>query len=60
MPIAKVNVLTCTNFVLIIADNVLVSVVRAYVVNELFQIKHCKLIVLPDGFTLVPVTRFAL
>jgi hypothetical protein len=42
-PIAKVNVLACTNLVLIVANNVLVSVVCAYVVNKLFQIKHCKL-----------------
>ena len=56
-PIAKVNVLACTNLVLIVANNALVSIVCTYVVNELFQIKHCEFIVLPDGFTLIPVSR---
>ena len=56
-PIAKVNVLACTNFVLIVANNMFVSIVCTDVLNKLFQIKHCEFVVFPDGFTLVPVAR---
>ncbi len=67
-PIAKVYVLVCTNSVLIIANNVLVRVARAYVLDELLKIKHRIFIVLPNGSAIetmntcgpanVPITRF--
>ena len=51
--IAKVNVLACTNLVLIVANNVLVSVVCTYVINKLFQIKNALVHVI--GFDIVNV-----
>ncbi len=38
--IAKVNAFVCSNFVLIISDDVLVREVRAYIVNKLFKLVH--------------------
>jgi hypothetical protein len=67
-PIAKVNVLVCANPVLTKANNVLVRVVAAYVLNELLQIKYRVFIVLLDSRAMetmnifvrinVPITRF--
>ena len=47
-PIAKVNDRVCTNSVLIITKNVHVSIVSADIVDKLFKIKNCVLIVLFD------------
>jgi hypothetical protein len=43
-----VNVLVCTNPVLIKTNNVLVRVIGSNVLDELFKIKYCKLIILFD------------
>jgi hypothetical protein len=39
-PIAEFNVLICSHSVLIISDDALVRVVRAYIVNTLFKLVH--------------------
>ncbi len=57
-PIVKGNVLVCADSVLIISDDVLVSVVRLEVINELLELERRIIIVLPNRCSFVNVPGF--
>jgi hypothetical protein len=55
--IAKFNVLVCSYSVLIIADDVLVRIVRADVVDKLFELVHRIIVILLlDRCSFVPIS----
>jgi hypothetical protein len=54
-PIAKFNVLVCSYSVLIIADDVLVRIIRTDVINKLFKFIHSLIIVFSDRRAFVPI-----
>jgi hypothetical protein len=58
-PIAKFNVLVCSYSVLVIPDDVLVSIVGADVVDKLLKLVYCPIVILLDGRAYIPIPGFA-